>query len=82
MEEIKSVRSEYLYPKLNNAVINDTPIQENIEDKAPRKKMSRWKKLAIVARSIQRMRSPVVERIKSEVIFPPSIICLKLKRPI
>jgi len=82
MEEIKSVRSEYLYPKLNNAVINDTPVQENIDDRGPRKKMSKWKKLAIVARSIQRMRSPVVERIKNEVISHFCIICLKLKRPI
>jgi len=73
MEEIKSVRSEYLYPKLNNNIINDTPIQEHFEENKPRKKMSKWKKIAIVTRTINRMRSPIVERIKSEANLRKSI---------
>jgi len=67
MLEIKSARAERIEPKLNDSVLNEVPNQEATEAPKRRKNMSKWKKLAIVARSIQRFRSPLVERISSAV---------------
>jgi len=68
MLEIKSARAEYISPKLNDSILNDVPNQEVNEGQKVHK-ASKWRKLALIARTIQRFRSPLVERIQSEVIL-------------
>jgi len=79
MLEIKSARAERIEPKLNDSVLNEVPNQEATEAPKRRKNMSKWKKLAIVARSIQRFRSPLVERISSAVIPLYYVVFINIK---
>lgn len=94
MFEMKSVRSQYISPKGNDSVLNETPLHEAVPTQAeipfdavenkeePQEPQSpefpinyaKWRRLALVAKSLQRFRSPIVERIRSAVDMKRSVI--------
>ncbi len=76
MKEIQSERSEYVMPKVNDSVLNDIPTQETEETPKKGKGISKWRKVALIARSIHRFQKPIVEGINSAVTSIYNIILI------
>lgn len=68
MAEMKNSQPEYLFPKVNDTILNDWPAnekEERLDFEAGN--YAKWRNLTLVAKSIHRFKTPIVERIKSAV---------------
>lgn len=64
---MRNTQPAYLFPKLNDSVLNDTPTNDNDEELSFDDNYAKWRNLTLVAKTIHRFKTPLVERIRSEV---------------
>ena len=67
MAEMKNSLPEYLFPKMNDSILNESPAHEDSEKVNFEGNYAKWRNLTLVAKSIHRFKTPIVERIKSAV---------------